>query len=208
LYNVYAALNRLRALYPGVFNSRTISSGTDFGSLNKKIVLDSTSLKVVVIANFNVTQQDVSVTFPSTGTWYSYLTGSTLDVASTNKTITLQPGEYYVYLNKVVAGGIVTSARDVVLSNKDFKVAVYPNPVNQQSTVDYELPESGKVSITVRNITGQNLGTVNRGFQLKGWQRFVLNSNGFASSRLAPGNYLLEVRVNNKVRIEKIVVQQ
>ncbi|MBI1781334.1 MAG: T9SS type A sorting domain-containing protein, partial [Sphingobacteriales bacterium] len=208
LYNVYGALNRLRTQFPGVFNSRTIATGTSFGSLYKTIVLDSSSLKVVVVANFDVVQQSVSVTFPQTGTWYSYLTGSTLNVAGATQNITLQPGEYYVYLNKVVAGGIVTAVKDVILSNKDFKITVYPNPVQRHSTVDYELPESGKVTISVRNITGQNLGVVNKGFQLKGMQRFILNSSNFGSSMLSPGSYLLEVRVNNKVRIEKFVVQQ
>lgn len=208
LYNVYAALNRLRAQFPGVFNSRTISTGTNFGNLFKTIVLDSSSLKVVVVANFDVVQQTSAVTFPQTGSWYSYLTGDALNVTSSTQSITLQPGEYYVYLNKVVAGGIVTAVKDVVLSNKDFKVAIYPNPVVQQATVDYELPESGKVTISVKSITGQNMGIINKGFQLKGMQRTVLNSNNFNASRLVPGNYLLEVRVNNKVRIEKIVVQQ
>lgn len=208
LYNVYAALNRLRTQFPGVFNSRTIASGTNFGTLFKTIVLDSSSLKAVVIANFDVVQQTANVTFPSTGTWYSYLTGATLDVSSVTKSITLQPGEYYVYLNRLVSGGVVTATRDIVLGNKDFKLAVYPNPVRQASTVDYELPESGKVFVTITNMTGQVIGTLNKGFQLKGRQYFTLNSSAFGAAGLVSGNYLLQLRVNNKVRIEKISVQR
>jgi hypothetical protein len=162
----------------------------------------------VVVANFNVTAQTISVTFPTAGSWYSYLTGDAFTATGGAQNINLQPGEYYVYLDRVVAGGIVTSVRDIILSNNDFRVSVYPNPVQLNSTVEYELPESGKVTIAVTNFTGQTIGIVNRGFQAKGIQKFTLNSNNFASASLTPGNYLLQVRVNNKVRIEKFVVQR
>jgi hypothetical protein len=209
LYNVFAALNKLRMQYPGPFITNSVSSGTNLSSvLTKTLVLNHSDLKVVVVANFDVTAQVISVTFPTSGSYYSYLTGETIAATGSAQNINLQPGQYYVYLDKVVAGGIVTAVKDVFLSNKDFKVAIYPNPVQQQAMVDYELPESGKVTISVKNIAGQNLGIINKGFQLKGMQRFILNSNNFNSSRTAPGSYLLEVRVNNKIRIEKFVVQQ
>ena len=209
LYAVYAALNKLRGLYPNPFNSNSISTGTNLGSsLNKVIVLNHTDLKVVVLTNFNVTAQTIKITFPVAGSWYSYLTGDVFTATGGSQSINLQPGEYYVYLDRVVAGGIVTSTRDIILSNNDFRVSIYPNPVQQNSTVEYELPESGKVTIAVTNIMGQMVGIVNRGFQVKGLQQFSLNSNKFASSRLTTGNYLLQVKVNNKVRIEKFVVQR
>lgn len=210
LYSVYAALNKLRLQFPNAFNSNSLNGATSSlgNTLSKVIVLNHTDLKVVVVANFNVTAQTISVTFPSAGSWYSYLTGDSFTATGVAQNINLQPGEYYVYLDRVVAGGIVTSVRDVILSNKDFRLSVYPNPVQQSSTVEYELPESGKVAITVMNITGQTIGTINKGFQLKGLQRFTLTANNFASARLNPGNYLIRVSVNNKVRIEKFVVQQ
>ena len=208
LYNVYAALNKLRSQFKGVFNSKTVTTGTDFGSSFKKIILDSTSLKVVVVANFGVTQQTASVNFPEAGTWYSYLTGETFVASAGLNNVTLQPGQYYVYLNKVVAGGIITSAREVILSNKDFRVAVYPNPVQQNAYIEYELPESGRVTLSLTSIAGQQVGVINRGFQLKGVQRYLFNRDGFAGTSLAPGNYIIQVKVNNKVRYEKIAVQR
>jgi 1,4-alpha-glucan branching enzyme len=210
LYDVFAALNKLRGMYPNTFNSKSIVSPTNLGSnLNKVLVLNtnnSSDIKVLVVANFNVTAQSVAVTFPTAGTWYSYLTGTEINATGGSQNINLQPGEYFVYTDKKVNVG--TSVRDQVLNNRDFRLSIYPNPVNQVSTVQYELPESGKVTITVTNITGQNLGVINRGFQLKGLQNFNLNSSSFGSAKLVPGNYLLQVRVNNKVRIEKFVVQR
>lgn len=208
LYNVYAALNKLRQQYPGPFITSSVSTGTDLGTtLTKTLVLNHADLKVVVVANFDVTAQTVAVTFPTSGTYYSYLTGETITATGTAQNITLQPGQYFVYLDKVVAGGIVTAVKDIILSDKEFMLSVYPNPVNGTSTVEYHLPESGNVMISITNFTGQKIGTVNRGFQLKGAQTYKLNSNHFNGMQLVPGNYLLQVRVNNKVHIEKFVVQ-
>ena len=206
LYNVFASLNSLRNQYPNPFINGTISAG--LGSGFKTLQITHADLKITVIGNFDVVQQTSNVTFQSSGAWYSYLTGESFNATGGSQSITLQPGEYYVYLDRVVTGGIATSVHDIILSNKDFRVSVYPNPVQQNSTVEYELPESGKVTITVTNFMGQIIGNVSRGFQVKGAQRFTLNSNNFASASLTPGNYLLQVRVNNKVRIEKFVVQR
>ncbi|HET9055257.1 MAG TPA: alpha-amylase family glycosyl hydrolase [Chitinophagaceae bacterium] len=208
LYNVYAALNKLRNQFRGVFNSRTVSAGTSLGGLNKILILDSSSLKVVVIANFNVTAQSVSITFPVSGTWYSYLSGSTFEANGGIQTINLQPGEYYVYLNKNIPGGIVTSIRDINLSEKGFKIAVVPNPANDNAYVEYELPENGKVTITISNLLGQVIETVNQGFQLKGTQRFYFNKSHFAGKSFQSGNYFVQVRVNNKIGFTKFNMQR
>lgn len=206
LYNVFAGLIGLRNQYPNAFISGGITAS--LGSGFKVLQVSHADLNVTVIGNFDVVQQTANVTFQKSGSWYSYLTGESFSATGASQSITLQPGEYYVYLDRVVAGGIVTAVRDVILSNKNFRLSVYPNPVQQNSTVEYELPESGKVTIAVTNFMGQTIGIVSRGFQVKGLQKFKLNSSNFASARLTPGNYLVQVRVNNKVRIEKFVVQR
>jgi 1,4-alpha-glucan branching enzyme len=210
LYDVFAMLNKLRGMYPNTFNSKSVIAPSNLGNnLNKVLILNTfnpANIAVVVVANFNVTAQSVSVTFPTAGTWYSYLTGSEITTTGVSQNIDLQPGEYYVYTDKKVNVG--TAVRDIVLTNKDFRVNIYPNPVEQNSYVEYELPESGKVTITVTNMVGQVIGSVNQGFQVKGIQRYNLNKNNFNSTALAPGSYLVQVRVNNKVRYEKFVVQR
>ncbi|MGE5108420.1 MAG: alpha-amylase family glycosyl hydrolase [Sphingobacteriales bacterium] len=206
LYNVFSGLIALRNQYSNPFINGVINASLGAGF--KTLQVTHADLKITVIGNFDVVPQTANVTFQSSGTWYSYLTGESFNATGGSQSITLQPGEYYVYLDRVVAGGIVTSVRDIILSNRDFMVSLYPNPVQQHSTVAYSLPESGKVSIAVISFAGQTIGVVNRGFQIKGMQKFILNSNNFASVRLIPGNYLLQVRVNNKVRMEKFVVQR
>ncbi len=102
----------------------------------------------------------------------------------------------------------MTNIRDVLASNADFRLAIYPNPVRQTAMVKYELPKSGKVSVQLMNIQGQVLATKNLGFQLKGFQVFELNRTTIAGTPLTAGQYVLQVRVDNLVRYEKVMVQQ
>jgi len=101
LYNVYAALLKLRAqpLYNVTFMSGTVNYNVANGVSVKWMTVVGPSLKVVVIGNMGVSAQTATVNFPNTGTWYSYLSDSTANVNSTTPTVTLQPGEYYVFTN-------------------------------------------------------------------------------------------------------------
>jgi hypothetical protein len=209
LYETFAAMHKLRLQRPDAFNRATVTTGTNFGSnLWKSVVLNHSSLKLVVVANFNLTQTTQQVTFPTAGTYFDYTRGGTFNAFGTPQNVTLNPGEYRVWIDQNLTGGLVTSVRDQVANATEFKLSVYPNPVQQSATVRYELPKSGQVSIQLMNIQGQVVATKHMGFQLKGLQVFELDRNSFAGNRLTAGSYVLQVRVDNVVRYEKIMVQQ
>lgn len=209
LYEVFAAMAKLRKQKPDAFNRTTISTGTSLGSnLWKTVVINHASLKMVVVANFNNNTQIQSVTFPATGTWYDYTNGGTYVVSNTTQSVTLPAGGYRVYVDQNIPGGLVTNVRDIIAGSNEFKLKVSPNPVQQQATITYELPKSGQVSIQLINMQGLVMATKNMGFQLKGYQVQQLNRDLFGGVSVTPGQYLLQVRVDNVVRYEKIVMQQ
>ena len=58
---------------------------------------DPSEMNAIIIGNFDITQKDLDVTFPHTGTWYHYFDlGDPIEIFGTT-TITLQPGEFRVY---------------------------------------------------------------------------------------------------------------
>jgi hypothetical protein len=73
--------------------------------LRKSIIINHPDMGLVVIGNFDVTAQDISVSFPTAGTWYDYLGGATFTATGGAQTINLQPGEYRVYTSQLIAGG-------------------------------------------------------------------------------------------------------
>ncbi|MFN8265763.1 MAG: alpha-amylase family glycosyl hydrolase [Chitinophagaceae bacterium] len=209
LYETYAAMNKLRLQKPNAFNNTTITTGTNLGTdLWKVVVLNHSSLKMVVVANFDVNSQTRSVTFPTAGTYYDYTRGGTFTSFGSPQNVTLGAGEYRVWIDQNITGGVVTGVRDQIADATNFKLDVFPNPVQQNAYVRYELPKSGKVSIQLMNIQGQVLATRNLGFQLKGLQVFEFDRSNFGGSTITPGSYILQVRVDNMVRYEKIMVQR
>lgn len=104
LHDVYANMFNLRSnpLYTQAFTQGTISQNFTAGF--KWMTVNSATGKLVVIGNFDVTAQTGSVTFPAAGTWYNYLNPSaTFAATGAPQSFTLQPGEYRVYLNSLVA---------------------------------------------------------------------------------------------------------
>ena len=118
LWNAFAKLINLRLSNPAVFNNTTFSYDFyDNGGLFRRMQIadpSGTGVKVTVVANLDVTAQTRTINFQSTGTWSNYLsdgmligqsgingsTGSSFNITTTSQSITLQPGEYHVYLQQ------------------------------------------------------------------------------------------------------------
>ena len=170
--------------------------------------LTTDSLNVVVIGNFDVVAGTVNIAFPNTGTWYSYLTGSTRSATGAIESISLQPGEYYVYTNKDVRNLITTALLPVADINLQMPLSIAPNPVNQNATIRYDLPESGLVSIQIRSIDGKNNQSVFNGYQAKGLHSMNLYNNATSVKQFSSGAYLLQLLVNGKQKIEKFIIEK
>lgn len=204
LYNVYAALFKLRntPAFSGTFTTGSITY--DLANAFKTLKVTSDSLSIVVIGNFDVTQQAGSVTFPAAGTWYSYLTGTTHTATGTAESITLQPGEYYVYSSKSLSGDVVTAVTDPGAAGTNaMNITVYPNPVRSSATVQYTLPESGTVHISMIDISGRTVARLFNGFKAKGTQTFSLDQSQPGLS--ANGIYLLQVEEKGKTSVAKFM---
>ena len=196
MFDAYAKLIRLRNV-PN-FSPTFVSSDITYNLSGafKWIKVNSDSLKLFVIGNFDVVPATTSVAFQNAGTWYNYMTGGTRTATGSAESITLQPGEYYVYTNRDANNFVTTSVR-----NTDN---AYPNPVNSIATIEYDLPESGKVNVSVFNNVGQQMGTLFNGFKPRGTQKL---SVGSSTHKLSNGNYLLKIEVNGKVKVQQFVVQ-
>ena len=215
IFNVYASMAKLRKKYPNAFNRTTISNGTFFGDdFWKSVVINHSDLKMVVVANFqggNV--GNASQVFPENGTWYDYMNGSTINVSGNNATIAVPAHGYRIFINKQespvnVNPNIITDVPQPVIRENGYSMMVYPNPVSGASVIKYNLPKSGRVHLQLINLHGQVLVSRNMGYQAAGLQVTSLNTSGIETSKLTSGTYLLQMRVDNEVINQKIVVQR
>lgn len=196
-YSVYthiADLLRLRSTYD-VFSSGTavVSSGT---SLKKQLTLknnpytatpvDSSEMNAVVVVNFEVTDQSVSIVFPHAGTWYEYYSRTSVEVPGTTVLKNLKPGEYKMYTDVPIGYSVVTGLEE----KESITVDIYPNPVDNILRVASEL--------TIQHV---NVSTMQGVKHLP----IRISENTWDLSALSTGMYIVEVHTVRGTSKTKII---
>jgi len=207
LFDIYSSLLKLRAhnWYKDVFTANNVnitrSMAGDIKWLTVRSATDSSDL--VVIGNFDVTAKSTSFSFPVSGTWYDYLNGNTISASGGSQTISLQPGEFHVYLNRNLVNAVVTPVNNVNRNENELSILVYPNPFQSSSLIEVNIPESGNTEIILFDDKGQKLKIAFSGFLAKGKHRIGLSK---ALGRLPSGLYLLKVHSKNRTASIKITI--
>ncbi|HNL39062.1 MAG TPA: T9SS type A sorting domain-containing protein, partial [Saprospiraceae bacterium] len=164
LHDVTQALLYLRNNYD-VFETTDYNIQLGPGAIRQIWLNDNAAGQaVVVIANVSTTvvnNQTLYLNGPP-GWWYEYYTGDSLYYNGFPvNTITLQPGEYRLYLNQYVPlppGVIISGTNEQAgfLSGME----VYPNPAGAIFAVDFALRESAQVQTQVFDFTGRLVASV------------------------------------------------
>jgi 1,4-alpha-glucan branching enzyme len=147
--------------------------------------LSATVLKdVLIIANFNVTTQNVATGFPYTGTWYNLMDNTTVNVANASATVSLLPGEYRIYGNKPATLAIADY-------EKATSIQVYPNPASTYFTLNINTTK-----VQLFSITGQLVKSFNAN----------QSAHQFDITDLNKGLYIVKAfNENNEVEVMKLV---
>ncbi|MGB1210380.1 MAG: alpha-amylase family glycosyl hydrolase [Lacinutrix venerupis] len=180
IYNDWALLNILKT-QEDVFEGNYSINQTD-NSLTPKIyiwddTLPSTGLKnVVVLANFDVNNQNIVPNFPYTGTWYDLMdpTGNTtINVTNVNTPIPVDAGQFKMYGNKN------SQTLSTIDNELDNKLTLYPNPTKDTFSINKEIS-----SLKVYDISGKLIKTFNGNFKI---------GHSFNVSNISKGLYILKI---------------
>jgi len=87
-----------------------------------------------------------------------------------------------------------------------FISEVYPNPSNGSVTLDYGLPEDGKVRIEVYNLLGQVVRVLADGFYRAGCYRVVWDGRDASGRELGSGVYVVRMEVGTISRMRKVAL--
>lgn len=207
VYDVFSALNKLRfhPWYKDVFIANNINLSRSLSGAYKTMTIRSAldSSMLCVIGNFDVTAQTGSFTFPAAGTWYDYLGGGTITATGSAQNITLQPGEFHVYLNRNLTNAVITSTGGAGLNDNQLLADIYPNPVQASSVLEITVPETGVVHAGLLNSAGRQIKTLVNTRLVKGVHKFLLDSK---TSNLTTGIYLVKVQTGRKTTVVKMLV--
>lgn len=206
LYDINSSLLKLRfnPHFQAGFTSNRITR--DFNNAFKWLQVTTDSSNITVIGNFDVVPTTGSVTFQNAGTWYDYLTGATLSATGAAQSFTLQPGEYHVYLNRNESNVVVTppTVTQIPVNKYGLGISIYPNPImNAQLTIQYSIPASGEISISMYNSAGQAVKTIFEGFKAKGNYSLLVPGTTLG---LPDGNYYIGISEDGHSNFVKAVI--
>ncbi|MGO4773475.1 alpha-amylase family glycosyl hydrolase [Flavobacterium sp. W22_SRS_FK3] len=188
IYYDWAKMITLKTKEPVFSGTATMANASSLYA-NIKITnssLDSSQLKdVLILANFNVTTQNLATGFSYPGTWYNLMDNTTINVTDVNAVMSIPAGEFRIYGNK-----------QANLAIEDFEkgtsVSLYPNPVSNYFTLNV-----AAAKVEVYAITGQIV------------KSFTTNENPdfqFGVSDLKSGLYIVKaLEANGKIQVVKLI---
>jgi hypothetical protein len=99
---------------------------------------------------------------------------------------------------------VVTGMQNGSLMPKGIELGQnYPNPFNPSTTISYEMPASGKVSIKVFNVLGKEVETLADDYQSAG-----IHEVKFKNASLPSGTYFYRLQAGDYVSIKKMVLMK
>ena len=82
-----------------------------------------------------------------------------------------------------------------------ISIQAFPNPFNPTTTIRYELPNSGEVTVQVFDGLGRKVQTLQNGYKT-----FGAHTIAFNASELSSGLYLVRVQSKDDVQTTKVVL--
>ncbi len=95
---------------------------------------------------------------------------------------------------------IVTSALDVPTV---YSITNYPNPFNPTTTINYQLPENGFVTIKVYDMLGKEIATLVNGNRTAGYHKVT-----FDAGRLTSGIYIYTINAGKYTLSKKMLLMK
>ncbi|MFM2224063.1 MAG: hypothetical protein RJA07_265 [Bacteroidota bacterium] len=96
---------------------------------------------------------------------------------------------------------VLSTGIDEISSAIDLKI--YPNPFQQNTSIEFNLTEMKDVKILLLNVQGQLLNTLMDENKVIGSHKLSLNAEG-----LAAGQYILFIKTNDGMVVKKIIKQE
>lgn len=204
VYELFQNLIRLRfhPWYKDAFMSGRIEHNLSGAFKWIKVTTDTSNL--LVVGNFDVAPATGSVTFQSAGTWYDYLNNTFMPTTSTAQAITLQPGEFHVYVNRNVNNVTTTALPTVPWDEAGFGIRAFPNPARSPLTVEVAIPQAGNVALQLIHMSGHKAATLLKGYKTQGTHRFTLSRGQLP---LTAGMYFLQLVTKAGIKTTQIILQ-
>ncbi len=115
--------------------------------------------------------------------------------------VSLEPGEEPMEFELVVGSETYVEARTDEVTPTTVSLTSYPNPISEQGTVEYALPEARTVTLRVYDVLGRHVTTLASGQKEAGRHRVQLDTGTLPS-----GLYVGRLQIGDQTLSQKITV--
>ena len=99
-----------------------------------------------------------------------------------------------------------TAISEVKLIPSDFSLQQnFPNPFNPSTEIRFDLPEEGQVELSVFNMQGQKVRTLESGKMTPGYHAIIWNGTNDNGSRVSTGMYFYSIQTNKFQAVRKML---
>jgi glycosidase len=201
LYGRTAGLLQLRKNYD-VFETTDFQLNVSTGKM-RSVRLNSPTMNVVAVSNISTAQETVSIVFQHTGTWYDYYTGTPFEVSGANANLTLEPGDYRLFIDQLIPfPGDIVFLDSKEAAGKVQNMLVYPNPATDYASVDFSLNDQASVQLEVVDLAGKRIFNVTTDTLPAGDYHYELRTENWAA-----GVYFVTLRDPAGARITKKLIK-
>ena len=134
----------------------------------------------------------------------SIATSVMLGAIANGDTLNLRPYLVSEMINFFLDYNPVTSLHENL--DKLFSATNYPNPFTKSTNIEYNIKESGFVTIDVYNISGQVLKRIEAGQKSPGNYTIKWDATNDQGELVSPGYYFYKIRSGNYTQTEKMIL--
>lgn len=208
LFKTFSAIINLKKNYEA-FNTDDFQLSVS-GSI-KKIKLYHESMNVYIIGNFGVTSNGQPLDFQSTGTWYNFFTGDSVEYTSSAPFQNLLPGDFHIFTTEKLPtpeGDIISN---VIQEHDEIPVNYslsqnYPNPFNPSTTIHFSIPSQSFVNISIYNVLGEKIKTLLAEEMQPGSFQISWNGTNDFNQNLSSGVYIYRIDADNFFQSRKMIL--
>lgn len=174
-------------ILPEALNGFSVEVNADAGMIR---IVGASSTGVVLSADDLIIEFEQAAEIPAEGT------NVVLSSLRLNEEETIQSVDSSI-ITPIVSG--IADSESIPSTYKLYQN--YPNPFNPSTTIRYDLPESGEVLLTVFDITGRKVATVESGAKAAG--SYQINFN---ASQLPSGMYFYQLQTREFTSTQKMLL--
>ncbi|NIT62103.1 MAG: T9SS type A sorting domain-containing protein [Aliifodinibius sp.] len=165
--------------------------------------------KVMAVANLSGQQRTVSnVPWLDTGDWYdvfdqSVFTVNTIPILS----MTIPAYTALVYANTPDSN--LVSLEENISINLPISFALkqnYPNPFNPATTIEFQIPKTERVRLSIFNILGQKIRTLTEANYVQGVHHVIWDGRNDRGAAVSSGIYIIQMKAGKFIKHRRMLL--